>query len=338
MKHIDQHTVPRCYLKGFTFDQNGRRIYLFDKVRGVSHTDSIKKVSAHSNFYDIPTEILPPELIDAHNPKLIEKSLQKSETDFGVALQKLRKVRFGQRIERSLCEDLAYFIAQQFFRSEEYRKTLVEMWIRLNQNFGDDLIALNFPDDYHLRPRFEFDERYHSLLHAAEIFDPEKVESLRRTLLGHIWIFAIPRKEFIYTSDNPLVRQNLTPLDAPIPKPVKKNSDGTITTEIVASSFYPGFQERGIEIYYPINSKLLLIIKERMTFTMHSLNNRGVVEVDKKEFETNNRLQVEQSMRQVYCISNSFDSAKWWCQDNPEICNPDRARGKVVSGIERPKT
>ena len=60
---------------------------------------------------------------------------------------------------------------------------------------------------------------------------------------------------------------------------------------------YSGFNSEGIEIFFPINTKLVLILKDPRCFWYESSNNNRFVEISVEDVAFMNSLQLQQSYK-----------------------------------------
>ena len=89
---------------------------------------------------------------------------------------------------------------------------------------------------------------------------------------------------------------------------------------------YQGFASEGIEIAYPITSKTILIICERIGFSEYQNKDGKCVFLTSENVTYYNSLQVVQSYRQVYCNEDNFDLVKNICEEHAEVRDLNRNR------------
>jgi len=219
--------------------------------------------------------------------------------------------------------DLSYVAAIQFMRTKEFRQFLTEtsqatiplispileneIIDRINQfnpkldedsfNYLKSLILAkcnsNLLDVY--------DHRL-SVIHAN--FLSERYEPVAEIFYNHIWMIGINTiDQPLFTSDHPVVLH------------AHKSSNG------IASE--------GVEIAFPLNSKLILIMKEKQYFHRDKERESRLFRLTLQDIEHYNRLQIYDSYRFVFCAEDQFDLVRSICQEHPEVCSKSRNRVQV---------
>jgi hypothetical protein len=328
-----QHTVPRVYLKNFAED--GKCLYLFDKVRRKIIRASIRDVAVSSNFYDLPREIAADLKSDEKlDLQFIEQYLTSVERDFNPLILELHSCRIDRWVSSSFRMRLSFFMAIQYLRSESMRENLVESRRQIYQEQCNALVKLNFPPEYHdLIPTVSFDKKYDSVLHAYFLFNRKVVQEIATILDSHIWLIGkVTGKNSLYTSDNPIVISGHAESIIPMPSPPYRRGN-EVVSEIITISNTPGIAQYGVEIVFPITSQFILILKERQFFS-HEAELDGVLQhLTAEEVERYNSMQVMQSKRQIFSKKRDFLAAHRLCTSSPEICTPDRTKPQVFSSF-----
>ena len=120
------------------------------------------------------------------------------------------------------------------------------------------------------------------------------------------WILTLNKSKFpFWTSDNPVAKYNS----------IDHSPYGNA-----------GLTSLGIEIHFPINSKLSLLICDPISFQLESDKK---VTKDYRHIIRERDLQVRDSTRFVFSNENKFDFAKTMLKENPELKNPERKRVRV---------
>lgn len=119
--HKNQHFVPRCYLKPFTFNGEGVAINLFniDRLNSIENVP-VKNQCSSNYFYG--------------ENLLIEKRLQKIEGDYAACLNQILKI--GYKLTDSHRELLRNFCLLQHLRTEASSRRAMAMHIDMAETIG----------------------------------------------------------------------------------------------------------------------------------------------------------------------------------------------------------
>jgi hypothetical protein len=112
----------------------------------------------------------------------------------------------------------------------------------------------------------------------------------------------------LYTSDQPVVR--FAHLDDP-----------NLSNE--------GFASPGIEVAFPLGPDHLLIMRDVLAPGADRANDGSVEDLNEERVEFYNRMQVEQSRRQIYCRDGAFDMPADMCAADPELIAPSSQKVSV---------
>ncbi len=74
-----------------------------------------------------------------------------------------------------------------------------------------------------------------------------------------------------------------------------------------------------IEIAFPLNSKVILIMSERQHFQAFANQNNNLFSLTLRDIEHYNRLQIYNCTRFIFCSLDCFDLVKIVCQKQPKI-------------------
>jgi hypothetical protein len=335
----NQHTVPKFYLKGFGYDPEGKRVFVYDKFRRCANSDSVRKLTARKRFYN-----LSPGVLDSSSQMhegdidFVDRTLQRIETEFGVEIHDWLGMSDKDSISLNQKKRMAFFITIQMYRTPEFRKWLIDGATQFYQGIVDDLMKLNGPEDYpHLCPVVSYDPEMESALHGAFMLHPKMItQSISMLCTRHLWVLGIRQgRHHLYTSDTPVVRQAHKQEPVPVPAGLTCKGD-ELVSHIVFCCNRPGIASEGTEIAFPLNSERILILRERTFFSSQVQNDGRVVTLSDDEVMRYNTLQVEQCYRQVFCKVRDFDLAATICSQHPEVCSPDRNKPYVISRIAEP--
>jgi len=299
---VKQHTVPRCYLRGFAdADQN---FYSFNKLYKKAKPASVGQSAQSSYFYDFdPSTLQNPN----DDPQWAEKTLSALETRFKVVLDSfIDEARVGEvSVDTARC--MAQFVAIQWLRTRGARDALMEIDTKQNQEFVDQWYTQNYPD---MKPgKFTLGPGYEQALHAELMFDYDHVIGIAKRFWNLLWVVGRNRTEHpFYTSDEPVAGRRNPVIDEtsqPVPLGV------------------------GLEYAFPLNSEFALVMLDRRMFSGLLPYERKTMEFGPEGVERYNALQVMKSTQYVFCLKGDFDLAERLCNAHPVFCDPYRDRAQV---------
>jgi len=253
MIKVNQHTVPKCYLKNFASDNI--HLYVYNKMYG--------KLEGKKTINSRPTEKYFHDFIgdsDLFNgiEQPIENFFDKEiENKCSIVLQRIIANLDSDDICNTNDSDkyeLAKFIVYQHIRTTYFRK----MWVRYYKNLKDidktesDLFYDKHKDfiDLYLNDR----EAY---LHAKIILNSEHLTNSIYSILKKCWIFyEITDSQFIYTSDNPVICRLI----------------GTGCSLDKTTGLSLDISNKNTETIFPLSSKYLLLIIDYSGYFEHCKN------------------------------------------------------------------
>ncbi len=218
----NQHYVPQFILRNFTVN-DGKQIYVFDKLRERSFKTNIRNIAAETSFYNFN--------VDKYN-FTIEPWLSDLESSTCSAFEKLINERSISNIDDDDRSKIAYFISVQIFRTRFFRDKLSNISKEMSERlkpyaFGIDKVGITKPlDEKKIK-----DVSIKTIVRDAEELIPHLLE--KKWLL-----YETTESDPFYISDNPVVRQN------------HKNY-GQLWGNL-------GLAVTGIEIYFPLTKTLSL--------------------------------------------------------------------------------
>ncbi len=219
---MNQHTVPRFLLRGFTSDKK-HRIWVYDKHTGTKFRTNIKNAAAERGFYDLSSETAQVSL---------ESGLEHIETRTAPLLQELTTRKSLASIKDDSRLVLALFVAVLFVRTREHRLRAEH----LGQLFRERLREMGASEEQLEAFTVTPDESKVAGLRAVLLQVPQFVPHL----LSKVWaLFEAPPRRPTYISDNPVTLHN----------ELDHEPYGNI-----------GLAVRGIQIYVPLSSRLTLAL------------------------------------------------------------------------------
>lgn len=204
-------------------------------------------------------------------------------------------------ISRTDKERLSDFLLLQLTRTKEIRERLTSLFSAGSQAIENFIERTNAPyPKPDLALANEFDHDMASYLHGELLL---KVLPLMKSscdaLMGHIWFIGVNGSDVpFWTSDTPVIMHH----DSPSPQ------------------FWEGMSAPGIEIYFPLSQKYILVIRERVAFKDDTTKDSICVPFTEQEVMDANANQVVHCRQYVYSPSKDFAVAHEVCNQHPEIC------------------
>lgn len=305
---IKQHTVPRCYLRGFA--DATQSFYSFNKLYKKAKPASVRESAQADYFYDFDASTL-------QNPnddlQWAEKTLSILETRFKEVLDNfITEAKTGE-VGVEWASYMAQFVAIQWLRTRGARDTFMEIDTRVNQAVVNQAYALNYPG---MKPaKFVTDAGYEQALHAELMFDYDHHIAIAERFWNLLWVIGRNRTERpFYTSDEPVARRR---------NPVISESSRPVP---------PGV---GLEFAFPLNNEFVIVMLDRRMFSGLLSYERKTMDFGPEEVERYNTMQVMKSTQYVFCSKRDFDLAERLCDAYPVICDPNRDRAQVDSSLDQ---
>ncbi len=284
-----QHYVPKVYLKNFSIENKGK-FYLkcFDKQTEEVFPVNIEKIAYDKEFYDSLDE-----------NQITEKFLKDIETEFGKAISDLIVKKNLDNLDRDKLESIAKFVSIQMLRTKETRLIFKQASEQFLEKFKEKL-------SNKLRKEVEDSMKKENLRKTHRKLILEDYETFEDIIKKMKWILIENKSKFpFWTSDNPVVKYN-------------------------SFNHFPygnlGLTKLGIEIHFPLNPKLCLIICDPVSFSLEP--NRKITN-DYRHVIRERDLQVRDSTRFVFSRDENFNFAKTMLKKNPSLKNHNRKRIKV---------
>ncbi|MBK1988923.1 DUF4238 domain-containing protein [Sphaerospermopsis aphanizomenoides BCCUSP55] len=331
----NQHYVPKSYLENFSIDpnKNEKQIFVFDKFTQTKFSNNIKKIPLERYFYDFPEILVSP----GEDPQKVENFFTGLESRQKKLLNHIQKKIDGifnlrekshpyskKVLNQSQKIDLSYVVAFQLFRTKEFRNSLLEMRevtkplldksieqeineiitqgakecsITLNEESTSEIQSMLF-DRIDEQLSFMYKEGL-SVIHSN--FMDSYYETASQILRKHIYLIGINDTDKpLFTSDHPVVQYPHLGLN--------------------------GINSPGIEIAFPINSKAILIMKEKSHFHEFAKLDSNLFPLTLNDVDFYNQLQVYGSTRFAFCSETQFDLADESCRNNPNVCSSNKTR------------
>lgn len=319
-KVIKEHYVPQRYLRHFATNE---KFFVYDKEKKESRPGNVGDYACERFFYDVDFDAINQEILE-NNPEYvldpdIEQLMHKIdeqhlehwlgrnvETWLFDPLDRIISnfVMTNPNILKSVDvlseEDMNYislFLAIQSMRSKEFREQITELYERLPKllmkKFAKTQEERNFADLFNFKIK---NENYKKLYHAQFLTNPDIATHMSEVFRNKLWMVGYNLTNTpLVTSDNPIVKFGH-----------KENV---------------GFNSNGVEIFFPINTNLVLIMKDPAYFYYESTQYNRFIELDKMTVDFINSLQVQQSYRCVFSKDNDFKLVQDMMDRNPALSN-----------------
>lgn len=324
-KVIKEHYVPQRYLKYFS---NGNKFFVYDKEKKQKRPGNIGDYACERYFYDVDFDALKEEVLQ-ENPEFI------FDSEIEEIIQNIDKQHiehwFGQNVETwlfnpinsiittyTMCNPqkvdtvsvltdmemnyLSLYMTTQVVRSKEFRESMTEMYERLPlfvmKKMAKTKEEKNVIDSIKLKIK---SENYRKLLHAQFLMDSDFMADFAKAFREKIWIIGYNQTDIpFFTSDNPVIK--------------------------FGHQGMQGFNSKGIEIFFPLSTTLILILKDIEMFWFQNDSHNHFVKVIADEVEFYNSLQVQQSYRYIFDKVGDFSIVNDMLKRNPALSNINQKR------------
>lgn len=314
-----QHYIPQMHLRNFSIGERQQHVFVLEKSKSRIWKSAIIDAAEENYFYklNISEAIkgdLSEEQINALNDacikdfgkplsKLTEKELEKIDYAVEDYFAELIEPRLKYLMDKIIINtysgnrwviehclfineeekhELSWFLAKEFIRTKHHREQKINMLIEMNkkkipiiaQFYGMHIDEENISISY--------SKEQEKLLHANEIFDEEITYSIASVFNNHIWVLL----------------ENFT--DEPF---CCSDNLFTLFPTYKLPAFYGyGLATYGITIWYPISSKMILVMMDRTKFeTYESYKDKRIIPIyDKKYIENINYDLVAKSYKYSY--------------------------------------
>lgn len=300
-----QHYVPRSYLENFAFPSKSGseyQVFAFDQKTFKVFNPNIKNMPAEKGFYDFPTEVVREEYreffdnwltpIDgrtARLPNIVDSKVFK-------LINSNKKKVYNKKIKINK-EEWSKFLIIQYLRTLKTRNSLVEM----QSKFFNFLNKTTLKKNIYVTPK---------MLELLQYRDVPKLEQTQKQyqldllyvsahllssfLEKHQWEIGVNLTEtLLYTSDNPV---------ATIP------------------NFKTIYDLEEIEILFPVNSRLILILKSGK-YPRKNTKDCLTVRLGTQEVLEYNKAQIFSSNMHIFCQEKQFEFAEEVCKKREYYCS-----------------
>lgn len=325
-----QHYVPQFYLSQFANSQS--QVSVYDKFNQKTFLANPKDVAQRKHFYDFSQDFLKAieetladestidhfgkdrvDEVKSHiqSVQIIENQLSQWEGRFARVLKDvLESLEKRRRFKVRLREDLALFMAVQYWRTFERRRTMMQMLQSAENGITNILDRINEKRGTNYTTKdvdFEYDENETADMHRMSVIDLDNIRKTATIFQSHIWTIAVnDTNQPFYTSDNPVAKR-------------AHKSHAWLSNS--------GYASPGIQLMFPLSPKYVLELYERSYWRDVEPYENQLVYQKKDHVTFLNSSQVYSSYRQIYSASNSFELVERMLEENESLKNPlDRYR------------
>lgn len=223
---INQHVVPRLWLKWFSWNQKQTSTFVYNKIEGnVKGSKKLMDVAVHDNFYDFHPDILK-ELMDVGalsegQEQFVEKQFfaYGIEKKFGPLLKNVLNSLDSNTTKKNMIsgenrQALSAQLSVQFFRTTALKKCITRILSLINK-YAKEKGIKDFEVDV-----IKEKEIYHYMLMS----DLDTLVDFASTLYNRTWtIYKTTSSVPFVISDNPIVVHGTGILGNSICIPLSKN-------------------------------------------------------------------------------------------------------------------
>jgi len=304
-----QHYVPKCYLKNFSAADE--KIFAFDKMKQKSFQTTPQYIAKESYFYDFPCTSLKDKKFMENLLCKLEASQDKLIRHLQKKVAGIKKLKYQTAFNVNVLTndqkiELSVLVAIQFLRTRLLRNFYADVRKKsegLKASLETDVYTML--DKLQAETEIEFEESTKSDLanFTLQLYDSatkiggdaepvlhgdfmlNHYDEFAKKLRSFIWMIGVNDSDTpIYTSDHPVVR--------------------------FPHSSSNGLFSEGMEIVFPIDRKLILIMLEPNYFQNFAHRDCKLMQLNPDEIVQFNTLQVAECCRFVFCSHDSFDLAR----------------------------
>jgi hypothetical protein len=296
-----QHYVPRFYLEGFR-NREGQ-IWVYDKKLDKAFPGIASQIGGEKYFYDAP-KLEKAIQID----QFVEKFFQPFE-DIAAPILK----GWLERLEKGIFDPtkderikFAQFLATQLIRTPSHRLFIMQMGAKIHEVALKAHLEADHPELLSHPFEITWDSAREPYLHAEYMMDLQALLEYAGILFSHIWtVLSNETRRTLYTSDSPITR-----------RPHIKSGWRS----------FMGIGSKGVQIIYPLSPNFSLSLLERTHWEKHRKYEGQIfpLRMDDLAIDHDNSIQVQQSMRFLYCREDDFGLARRYCNQYPDVRSPNR--------------
>lgn len=274
------HYIPVCYLANFTED--GKGIWVYNKQKQPPYITSIFEIFKEKNLYKLDESLIPEHYKTILNSKSFEydffaRGLESQFSNFLNVLTSTFNNSYIEEISSDECiadeyffEHIAFHMVIQFFRMPEMQRNVSKLLCEVANKTGLESPTKNPVID-----------------HMMCLFgDGKLIQEYKELLLNNIIILCVSRSKPFYTSDVPIIRENLPLLD----NDFALDYDKCIIT-------------------YPLTKYIMVKIMDKKYYRSRFGDfDRHILFVDDSYVTSENKKRMSFSIKEIVSPINDFDS------------------------------
>lgn len=311
-----QHFLPQSYLRNFS--DNGKYIWTYSKRLQKSYFQSISNAAQQKGFYKIDEKFLKNDPDKTHSnfietdffAKNIEKGYASTLTLINTSVEEwLENSTSKEVLPKVESELFAAQIGIQYLRLPHVRNNYWDFYKKSSAarlEIIKGFVGADYPseEEFLKSITFQADEAGKSILHSTIFGDQQIVDGFQDAILDKYWVFHVATEGGVFTSDAPIIPIRRLPMQ---------------------QEFLEGFRMRGVEIVFPLGSRVILSLYDKEHFPdkaaihnqFHALTAKNL-----REYNVYQYVGVEEyNERRPHEALNNMTPAEWAQRNNyMEIC------------------
>lgn len=201
--HINQHFVPKCYLRGFSFGKDDNpKVYVYDKMASKAYITPTKNICFEPDLYTIENAQLNED--ERRNYFEVNYLKKEIEDNYGPCLKYiLSKLSINERLTVKDKMDLSHFIAIQSLRQPNIKTISQYFNTGIFSDFSEARYVIEHVDDQDVSLTTYTDDKAEA--HYKNAYGNEGTINILTCLFGCARWEIIHCPRCIYTSDNPVL-------------------------------------------------------------------------------------------------------------------------------------
>lgn len=290
------HFVPQSVLRSFSIGGKRRSVFVFDKHEQRSFPSPITDAGAQRHFYSIPVGA------DRFN---FEPFFQEFDDRLAGLIAKISATPSPAALSQDERYDLAAVTACQLLRTKLQRTSPIELAKRLAASLRE--AGIPFRDDVDGSEEEHFSPR--SLL---------RIDAIAELLVRKDLVVILSREPNLWTSDNPVVLENVFPSQASALAASGVEIYHPIAPHLCVAFLCPSHREMLVESFDPAHPRPAPADPFFLQL-LESLRTGVPLEVSGNYPTYLNSLQVSHSSRFLYSCEDDFDFAREILSARPDL-------------------
>ena len=313
-KKKKQHYVPQFYLNAWSIPES-HQTYVYDKETDFCRVNNITDVAMENGFYDVvPEDVISKEVLDWFCEKGIpvkQGQSQGLEDGFAEVIEKefseilhtiiqraheatpwhIKNCYFFSEEQKGI---LSVYLAFQYLRTKSVREGILELSDKMNQALDNMGVPPAMPGERTIS------KKQAKNMHVKMLLDERLLTQITMGFYRLTWILGINRTDSkLYTTDNPIA----------------------VYPHIKRGSMYlGGIVSEGIEAFFPLTPKLVLMMIDGSFHTQYASQDRRYMEITNGAFiDRYNKTLALQAERAVFSVDGEFDLLQKMKKENANV-------------------